>query len=216
MTASEVAPAPQSRGAVLRQAWGSRDLRAVVIAYLIFSIGEWASYLTLLVWAFDEGGVRAASVIALVQLVPSALLAPVGASLLARMSRSRALLAGYVVQTLTYGACAAALIAQAPYVVVAVTAAAAALSVTLTRPVHHALLPEISNSTAALTVGNAATGFVEAVGVFLGPLLSGVLIVVIGPGGVVVVLAGLSVVASGLCLLVTRRPRVPLARHGVP
>lgn len=216
MTEHEVDSAQESRVAVMRRVLRSRDLRRVLVAYLVFNIGEWASYITLLVWAFDRGGVRAASVIGLVQLIPAALLAPVGASLLARMTRVGALVLGYAVQAATFAACGFALLADASYSVVAVTAALAASSLTLTRPVHNALLPEISASTAALTVGNAASGSVEAVAVFLGPLMSGLLIVALGPGGVLLVLAGLTALTCVLCLFVTRTPRLRLPHHGLP
>ena len=41
----------------------------------VFNITEWAAWITLLVWAFASGGVVAASVIALIHLVPASLLA---------------------------------------------------------------------------------------------------------------------------------------------
>jgi predicted MFS family arabinose efflux permease len=211
-----VDPPHESVLALQRRVLRSRDLRRVLLAYLAFNIGEWASYIALLVWAFDQGGVRAASAIGLVQLIPAALLAPVGASLLARMSRAGALMTGYGVQAAAFAACGFALLADADYLVVALTAALAGLGVTLTRPVHNALLPEISASTAALTVGNAASGSVEAVAVFLGPLMSGLLIVAVGPGGVLLVLAGLMALACTLCLFIARRPRPRLTEHGLP
>lgn len=215
MSEDHAASAHESPLALQRRVLRSRDLRRVLVAYLAFNIGEWASYIALLVWAFDQGGVRAASAIGLVQLIPAALLAPVGASLLARLTRARALVTGYAVQAATFAACGVALLADADYPVVAVTAAFAGLSVTLTRPVHNAVLPEISASTSALTVGNAASGSVEAVAVFLGPLMSGLLIVAFGPGGVLLVLAGLMVLACVPCLFLTRRPRPQLVHHGL-
>ena len=47
-------------------------------AYLVFNTAEWATYVALLVWAFDQGGAGAAAAIALIQLVPAALVAPWG------------------------------------------------------------------------------------------------------------------------------------------
>ena len=54
----------------------------------------------------------------------------------------------------------------------------------MTRPVHNALLPEISHTTADLTAGNAASGSLEALATFLGPLASGLLLAAWGAGGV--------------------------------
>ena len=75
-----------------------------------------------------------------------------------------------------------ALLLDAPVAVVGAAAAAASLAVTLTRPTHHALLPRISRTTGDLTVGNAASGSLEAVATFVGPLASGLLLAVAGPG----------------------------------
>ena len=64
-----------SRSAVMLKALRNRRLLRVQVAYLLFNIVEWASWIAILVWAYDAGGVRAASALAVAQLVPSALLA---------------------------------------------------------------------------------------------------------------------------------------------
>ena len=69
----------------------------------------------------------------------------------------------------------------------------------MTRPVHHTLLPEVSATTGELTAANAASGWVEAAAVFLGPLASGMIAVWWHPGGVLVVMA----TASSVALLCT-------------
>ena len=52
----------------------------------------------------------------------------------------------------------ASLALDAPVPVVFAAAAAASVAVTMTRPVHNSLLPEISHTTGDLTVGNDAQG----------------------------------------------------------
>ena len=59
-----------------------------------------------------------------------------------------------------------------------ITVAASSITVTLTRPIHNALLPEISRTTGDLTAGNAASGLLEALATFVGPLVSGLLLAV--------------------------------------
>ena len=86
-----------------------------------------------------------------------------------------------------YLAVGISLLLDAPTVVVGGAAAAVSVAVTLTRPTHHALLPRISLTTGDLTVGNAASGTLEAVATFVGPLASGLLLAVVGSGGVLVV-----------------------------
>jgi MFS family permease len=177
------------RGEALRRCWSNRRLRRALTAYLLFNVNEWATWIALLVWAYAVHGVRGASVIAVVQLVPAALFASVAAGWLARMRAPRALLLGYAAQTVTTGVTAAAILVGAPFVAVCVVAAVANATICLTRPVHNALLPEVSETTAEVTAANAASGSVEAVAILLGPLLSGAISAWWDPGGVLVVMA---------------------------
>ena len=198
----------EGRGAVVRQALGNPDLRRVLAAYLLFNVAEWATWIALLVWGYGVGGVRGSSEIALVQLVPGALLAAPAASLLGRLPRGRALALGYAAQTVAFVAVGVVLLAGAPPVVVGLAAAVSAVTVTLTRPIHQALLPEISRTTGDLTAGNAASGSLEAVATFLGPATSGLVLAVWGAGGVFLVISGCSAVGALLTArLVTAAPR---------
>src|SRR3954453_21132652 len=178
----------EPRRAVVGRAMAHTSLRRALVAYLLFNLAEWASWIALLVWAYERNGVRGASVLALLQLVPATLLAPVGAKGSARLPTARALCLGYLVQAVTYLATGAALVAEAPYAVVAVLAAAAATAVTLTRPVHYSLLPGLADTTGELTAGNTASGSVEATAAGLGPLVCAALIGPWGTGGVLLVL----------------------------
>jgi hypothetical protein len=188
------------RSAVVRQALRNSQLRRVLAAYLIFNVAEWATWIALLVWGYGEGGVRGASAIGLVQLVPAALLASPAAATIGRLPRGRALCSGYAAQTATFLGVGIALVTAAPVAVIAVVAALSAVSVTLTRPIHNALLPEISRTTGDLTAGNAASGSLEAVATFVGPLASGVLLALWGPGGVLLALGCCSLAAVLLTL----------------
>jgi len=202
------------RGAVVRQALRNPDLRRVLAAYLLFNVAEWATYIGLLVWGYGVGGVRGSSAIALVQLVPAALLAAPAAALLGRLPRGRALAVGYAAQTIGFLAVGVALVTDAPVVVVGITAAVSSVTVTLTRPTNNALLPEISRTTGDLTAGNAASGSLEALATFLGPLTSGLLVAVWGPGGVLLVMGACSAVGVLLTArLVTTAPRRRVVRR---
>jgi hypothetical protein len=67
------------------EALRNRRLLRVQAAYLIYNLVEWSSWIAILVWAYDAGGVRAASVVAVAQLVPSAVLASPAATWLDRL-----------------------------------------------------------------------------------------------------------------------------------
>ena len=107
MTARETA---RVFAAVLRR----RSLRRVLLAFFIFNAAEWATWIAMLVYAFTKGGTTAAGLVALIQLVPAALVAPFGSVLGDRMRRDRALAAGYAAQAATMAVTAFALWSEAP------------------------------------------------------------------------------------------------------
>lgn len=166
--------------AVLRSPALSRALGA----FFVFNMAEWATYIAILVWAFESGGAAAAGLIAVVQLVPATIAAPFASVLGDRMRRDRALGIGYGAQSAALLLTAGALLLDAPEPVVYLAAALAATTIVLTRPVHNAIVPEIAETPAQLTAGNAASSTVEGIAIFAGPLLTGVLLAFAGPGSV--------------------------------
>ena len=159
-------------------------LRRVLAAYFIFGTAEWATWIAILVWAFDTGGASAAGLVSVVQMIPATLAAPFAASLAERMRRDQALALGYAVQAGTRLVVALALVADAPTGAIYVAAALATTSIVLTRPVHHAIIPEIAETPAEITVGHSASSTIEGLAMFVGPILTGVLLGLYGPGSV--------------------------------
>ena len=39
------------------------SLRRVVLAYLVFAMAEWGSWVAVLVWAYDRGGMKASAIV---------------------------------------------------------------------------------------------------------------------------------------------------------
>jgi hypothetical protein len=99
---------PPSRYAVFLTAARNGRLRRALAAYLVFNLVEWATWIAILVWAYEIGGVQGASLIAVVQLLPAALLAPVIAVALARLPHGTALAVGYGSQAVTFLGCGTA------------------------------------------------------------------------------------------------------------
>ena len=182
---------------VVRTVSGNPGLLRVELAFVGFNVAEWASWVSILAFAYQVGGAAATGLVALVQLVPAALVAPLAAIAGDRYPRERVLLGGYVAQAASMAATATALLAEAPVPVVYGLAALAATSITITRPAQNALLPSLARTTDELTAANVASSWTESVSVLAGPALAAVLLGTSGPGAVFAVMA-FALACSGL------------------
>ena len=81
-------------GAVAR----NRALAGVMLAYAVFAATQNAVWIAMLVYAYNRGGAGTAGAVAVAQLVPAALLAPVAAAVADRRSPVGVLVGGYLVQ----------------------------------------------------------------------------------------------------------------------
>ena len=180
---------------------GNRALLRVLGGYALFTLNEYAVWIAMLVYAYGRGGATIAGLVALAQLVPAAVVAPVAAALADRRSPVIMLAGGYLVQAAAMAATAAAIIAGAPLAAYA-AAVVAATAVTTTRPAQSTLIPSVASTPDQLTAANVVVAWVEATGIAASGLLAGVLIALAGVGSVFVVCAGLGVVAVALLAVV--------------
>jgi hypothetical protein len=200
-------PVPLAVVAALRH---NASLRRVLLAFIGFSLAEWTSWIAILVYAFNRGGATETGVAALVQLAPSALVAPLAASIGDHVRRERALLLAYVLQATTMALTAGALLLQAPSPLVYLAAASAATSITLTRPVQAAILPSLSRTPSELTAANVTAGAIETGAMLVGPIAAGLALALTGSG---VVFGGAAVVTAMGALLVSRITVLDVDRH---
>lgn len=202
-------------GDVLRGAFAGADLRRVGLAFAAFNAAEWAVWIALLVYAYDLGGATAASVAAIVQLVPSGIAAPFAARLADRAAASRVLAGGYLAQAVTMAITAVALISAAPPVVVFVLAGLAASATTLTRPAQAALLPALVHDVDELTSANVVLSWIESIALLVAPLVAGALLAVSVPAAVFFVMAALALGAAALVAPVDGPPAAGEEREAV-
>ncbi len=197
----------------------SPALVRVLVAFLLFSIAELATWVAILVYAFDRGGATASGLVAFAQLAPAVVFAPIGSAMGDRMPRIRMLALAYG----SYGAvtllAAILLFAEADPLLVYAAAVAGGLALTLVRPAHASVLPAIARTPSELTAANVATGTVENVGILVGSVAGGFLLGAVGTGGVyllsaVALLVGFVAIATLKLVAVIRRQRVEVTFEG--
>ena len=174
---------------------GNRALLSVLAAYVMFILAEYAAWIAMLVYAYSRGGAAIAGLVAVAQLVPAAVVAPLAASLADRRAPVFLLAGGYVTQAAAMAGTAAAIIAGAPLAAYA-AAVVASTAVTTTRPAQSVVIPSVAAIPDQLTAANVVAGWLEAAGAAAAGLLAGVLISLAGVGSVFVVCAGLGLVAG--------------------
>ena len=186
---------------------GNTALLRVLAAYLLFILTEYAVWIAMLVFAYNRGGTTVAGLVAVAQLAPAAVVAPVAASIADRRSPVVMLAGGYLAQVAGMAGTAAAIGAGAPLAAYA-AAVLASTAVTTTRPAQSALIPSLAATPDQLTAANVVAGWLEAAGAAAAGLLVGVLISLAGVGSVFAVCAGLGLAAA---LLVAGLRATPLA-----
>ncbi|HEY2518660.1 MAG TPA: cyclic nucleotide-binding domain-containing protein [Streptosporangiaceae bacterium] len=177
-----------------RSLGGNRTLVRVLAAYVMFGLTEAAVWIAMLVYAYGRGGATTAGLVAVAQLVPAAVVAPLAAGLADRRSPVVLLAGGYLLQTVGMAGTAVAVEAHAPLAAYA-AAVVAATAVTATRPAQSVLIPSIATTPDQLTAANVVVGGLDAAGLAAAGLLTGVLISLAGVGSVFAVCAGLGLVA---------------------
>ena len=190
-------------GSVLRALAGNRPLTRIAGAYAMFILSEYSVWIAMLVYAYGNGGAVLAGWVAVAQLVPAAVLAPVVAGLANRWSPSRLLAAGYALQTVGMAATAGAVALDRPVLAYA-AAIVASTAVTTTRPAQATLVPALAATPEELTAANVALNWIEAVSIMVSGLLVGLLVAVSDVAAVFAVGAVLGVIAV---LLVRRLAR---------
>ncbi|HEX4254303.1 MAG TPA: MFS transporter [Streptosporangiaceae bacterium] len=173
---------------------GNRALVRVLAAYVMFGLTEAAVWIAMLVYAYGRGGATTAGLVAVAQLVPAAIVAPLAAGLADRRSPVLLLVGGYLAQTVGMAGTALAIWAHAPLAAYG-AAVVAATAVVATRPAQSALIPSVATTADQLTAANVVVGWLDAAGLAAAGLLTGVLISLAGVGSVFAVCAGLGLVS---------------------
>ena len=176
------------------------SIRRAMVAYLAFNTVEMASWTTILVYAYGATGPGSVGLVAILQLIPSAVAAPLLANIGDRFPRATVLLGWFLAQAFLLAATGVAIVVGASPIVVYLVAALASVSLTQTRPILASLLPELARSPEELTAANAWSTIFIGIGGFLGPVGAAILLAVADAQVTFLVAAG--VLAAGGVLLI--------------
>jgi hypothetical protein len=160
-------------------------------AFLLFNLAEAASWVGVLVFAFEQGGIAATGFVAMVLLLPAGAAAPLVAAVGDRFRRTRFVSIGYASQGAALGIVGVAMWLDVAAGWVYGLAAAAMVALTTGRPGHHSLLPDLARTPDELAAGNSVSSLAEGLGGIAGTLAAtivlgrssvGTLFVLIGAG----------------------------------
>ena len=169
------------RSRALHAAWQDRDLRRVLLAFGAYCLLDQAGWIGIVVYAYSRGGAREAGLVAFALLLPSALLSPAAAVLGDRERPERVLAAGYGFQAAAALSLSIALAEGAPSLIVYTMAAGMLAAMSVTEPLHHALLPARTRVSADLAAANVVTGTLESVAAFAAPAMAALVLAAMGP-----------------------------------
>jgi MFS family permease len=182
------------------------DLRRAQLAFGSAYAAEWAFTVALGVVAFRDGGATAVGIVALIRMLPSALIAPFATAVADRVRRDRVLIWIGILRAAALGAAAVVMAVDLSAVFVYLLAVLATIPFTAFRPAHSALLPALCETPRELTAANASRGLLDSASTLIGPLLAALLLDLSGPESVFVLAAALSLWSSLLVTLIDYEP----------
>jgi predicted MFS family arabinose efflux permease len=193
-------------GAALASNLRRPDLRRAQLAFGSAYAAEWSFTVALGVVAFRDGGATAVGIVALIRMLPSALVAPFATAVADRVRRDRVLIWIGVMRAAAVAAAAVVMAMDLSAVFVYLLAVIATIPFTAFRPAHSALLPALCDTPRELTAANASRGLLDSASTLIGPLLAALLLDVSGPEAVFALTAGLSLWSAFLVSLIDYEP----------
>ena len=181
--------------------WRNPQLRRAQTAFFAAWSAEWAVTVVLAVYAYARGGATEVGVVALVRVLPAAVVAPLATQYADRWPREHVLVAVSLVRSVSIAAAAWAVLADGPAVAVYALVTLSSAAAVLFRPVHSALLPSLCDTPRELAGANVVRGALDSAATLAGPALSAVLLATGEPGRVLVIAA----VASAWAALLMAR-----------
>ena len=186
--------------------WRNPELRRAQAAFFGAWTAEWAVTVVLAVYAYGRGGATEVGVVALVRVLPAAIVAPLATQYADRWPREKVLVAVSVVRSVTIALAGWAVFVDGPALIVYALVTVSSAAAVLFRPVHSALLPSLCDTAPELAGANVVRGALDSAATLAGPVLSAVLLATGGPAQVLAVAAVASAWAGALMTRVHPEP----------
>ena len=184
--------------------FGNRQVRNVQLAGVGSTLGTWAYAVALPVYAYHSGGARAVGLLFFARFVLAALAAPWLGVLADRWSRRQLMLSADLIRCAIFvGMTVVASAGGSAYVVYVLAVTSTVVSSSYT-PAQAALMPLLVDSPDELTAANLVGNTVSSVGMFAGPAIGGILLVLSTPSAVFALNAALFLWSAAFVVRVPR------------
>ena len=203
-----------ARFSALADVFRSPELRWLQLAWGGFYVSEWASFIGLSIYAYNEGGASLVGVLGLIRMLPASVGVLAGTLLADRTQRERVLLGVHLTRAATLGAAAIALAMDGPPWLIFLLAALTSVAGAAYRPSHLAVVPFLARTPQELVATNVSASTFEGGAVLIGPALAGILLTFSGVDVVLGVSAAIALWAALQVAHLTPTPFVPAAGHG--
>jgi MFS family permease len=188
----------------------NRSLRRVQTAWAASMLGGYAYNVSLAVVAYHAGGATDVGLVLAVRMAAAAVASPLLAQLADRYPRPRVMASSDGAAAIITLGMALLVETGAPALAVFALAVLNSIAGTAFRPAQAALMPALAGTPEELTASNAVSGTIESTGLFAGPGIGGLILVVAGSGAVF----GVCVVAYALSAVLSLSVREPSREPG--
>lgn len=196
--------------------WRNRDLRRAQFGFAGAWTAEWAFTVAVGVYAFRQGGTTAVGIVALLRMLPAALLTPVVTPYADRWRRDRVLTAVSAVRAVASALAVIVVAADGSPLLVYALVVMAAVAAVLYRPVHSALLPSLCTTPVELASANVVRGTLDSAAMLVGPAAAAVLLHASGVAAVFGLISAASAWSAWLTWRVAAAPAPPIVRSADP
>jgi MFS family permease len=152
------------------------SLRRLELAWAFSIISTWAYGIAIVVFAYEQGGARAAGLVGLLRWLAAAAVSPFASLLGDRYDRRRVMVASDLLRAVLICGAAVAVLTDAGAALVYTLATLVSVAATPFRPAEAAYTPTLVRTPEELGAANVVAAGIESIGIFAGPALGGLLL----------------------------------------